>query len=445
MNLYRHQERALEETESFDRCAYYLDMGLGKTFVGSEKMWQLNTRVNLVICQKSKIEDWIEHFNQYYKEDYRILNLTVKADFQTFIHMVDDENSDDVVGMINYELAFRRSYLAHITGFTLMLDESSMIQNERAKRSKFILNMQPQNVILLSGTPIAGKYEKLWSQCRLLGWKITKSRFYDHYVVQDWIIDNDSGFRIPVVVGYKNVDHLKRKLAEYGAVFMTTDEVMDLPEQQDITIKVPTTPEYRKFLKDCVIDIDTKNLVEFKDDSDFYGTDVTPHAELIGDTALTKRLYARQLCGQYNRAKLDAFRDLLESTSDRLIVFYNFNEELNRLNTIAKQFTRHISTVNGSVKDLVAYENYTDSITFVQYQAGAMGLNLQKANKIVYFTLTDKSELFEQSKKRIHRIGQNKTCFYYYLLCRNSVETDILDTLKLRKDYTDALFEKYDS
>lgn len=445
MKLYRHQERALKETESFDRCAYYLDMGLGKTFVGSEKMWQLNTRVNLVICQKSKIEDWIEHFNQYYKEDYRVLNLTVKADFQTFIHMADDENSDDVVGMINYELAFRRSYLAHITGFTLMLDESSMIQNERAKRSKFILNMQPQNVILLSGTPTAGKYEKLWSQCRLLGWKITKSRFYDHYVIQDWIVDNDSGFRIPVVVGYKNVDHLKRKLAEYGAVFMTTDEVMDLPEQQDITIKVPTTPEYRKFLKDCVIDIDTKNLVEFKDDSDFYGTDVTPHAELIGDTALTKRLYARQLCGQYNRAKLDAFRDLLESTSDRLIVFYNFNDELNRLNTIAKQYTRHISIVNGSVKDLTAYEKYTDSITFVQYQAGAMGLNLQKANKIVYFTLTDKSELFEQSKKRIHRIGQNKTCFYYYLLCRNSIEIDILNTLKLRKDYTDALFEKYDS
>lgn len=437
MQLFPHQQKALDETQRFNRVAYYLDMGLGKTFVGSEKANSFPERIVLV-CQKSKIDDWIEHFRQYYP--LTVFDLTAKKQLEEFTGTVGK-----CVGVINYDLIFRRSYFAHISGFTLMLDESSMIQNESAKRSKFILDMQPQNVILLSGTPIAGKYEKLWSQCRLLGWRITKSRFYDHYVIQDWIVDNDSGFRIPVVVGYKNVDHLKRKLAEHGAVFMTTDEVMDLPEQQDITIKVPTTPEYRKFLKDCVIDIDTKNLVEFKDDSDFYGTDVTPHAELIGDTALTKRLYARQLCGQYNRAKLDAFRDLLESTSDRLIVFYNFNDELNRLNTIAKQYTRHISVVNGSVKDLTAYEKYTDSITFVQYQAGAMGLNLQKANKIVYFTLTDKSELFEQSKKRIHRIGQNKTCFYYYLLCRNSIEIDILDTLKLRKDYTDALFEKYDS
>ena len=80
------------------------------------------------------------------------------------------------------------------------------------------------------------------------------------------------------------------------------------------------------------------------------------------------------------------------------------------------------------------------SILFIQYQAGAMGLNLQKANKIVYFTPPLSSELFEQSKKRIHRIGQDKTCFYYYLTCKNSIEEKIYKTLKMRKDYTEALF-----
>ena len=71
-----------------------------------------------------------------------------------------------------------------------------------------------------------------------------------------------------------------------------------------------------------------------------------------------------------------------------------------------------------------------------------MGLNLQKANRIIYFTLTDKSELFEQSKKRIHRIGQSQTCFYHLLICKNSVEEDILRTLEMRQDYTDELFRK---
>ena len=73
-----------------------------------------------------------------------------------------------------------------------------------------------------------------------------------------------------------------------------------------------------------------------------------------------------------------------------------------------------------------------------------MGLNLQKANKIIYYSLPLSSELFEQSKKRIHRIGQEKPCFYYMMICKNSVEEKILAALEMRKDYTEKLFEKDD-
>ena len=69
-----------------------------------------------------------------------------------------------------------------------------------------------------------------------------------------------------------------------------------------------------------------------------------------------------------------------------------------------------------------------------------MGLNLQKANKIIYFTLPLSSELFEQSKKRIHRIGQEQACFYYVMLCKGTVEEQIFKTLEERKDFTDELF-----
>ena len=436
-----HQEEALNQTEQFNHCAYYLDMGLGKTFVGAEKMWQLNTRLNLVICQKSKIEDWVDHFNKYYSNDYSVLNLTIKTDFQTFLHMVDDENSDDVIGVINYDLVFRRSYLAHITGFTLMLDESSLIQNENAKRSKFILKLNPESVVLLSGTPTAGKYERLWSQLHLLGWNIGKKAFWNSYVDTEWI--DIGNFKREVVVGYKNVPHLKKKLAEHGCVFMKTDEVLTLPEQVEQNIYLKSTKEYRYFVKNGYLQLDTVNLVQFKDDSDFYGKDVTPRIELIGDNSLTKTLYARQLCGQYHKEKLEAFKDMLESTEDRVIVFYNFNEELNRLKKICEGLQREISFVNGSGRSMYAYEEISNSVTFIQYQAGAMGGNFQKANKIIYFTLPlgkGSCDLWEQSKKRIHRIGQDKPCFYYYLLVKGSFEEKNYSRLQEGKELTDELF-----
>lgn len=413
MQLFPHQQTALKETEQFNRVAYYLDMGLGKTFVGSEKAISFHLPI-VVICQKSKVQDWIEHFRQNY--NIGVFDLTNKKQLEEFSGTVGN-----FVGVINYDLVFRRSYFAHITGFTLVLDESSVIQNENTQRAKFILKMQPENVILLSGTPTAGKYEKLWSQLHLLGWSISKDLYYKQYVEMEWIEDHSSGFRIPHVVGYKNVDRLKMKLAQHGAIFMKSEEVFDLPEQVIIPIQSKATSEYRRFMRDAVITINGR--------------------EFIGDTILSKRTYARMMCSFLNRERVEAFKDLVQSTEDRLIVFYNFNDELTILK--AEIAERPISIVNGETKDLTAYENCGDSVTFVQYQAGAMGLNLQKANKIIYFSLTDRSELFEQSKKRIHRIGQQKTCFYYQMICPGSVEEAILETLEMRKDFTDELFKKY--
>jgi superfamily II DNA or RNA helicase len=51
MKLLPHQIDALERTKSFKRVAYYHDMGLGKTFVGAEKMHLLGNHTNLIICQ----------------------------------------------------------------------------------------------------------------------------------------------------------------------------------------------------------------------------------------------------------------------------------------------------------------------------------------------------------------------------------------------------------
>ncbi|MFI3236784.1 MAG: DEAD/DEAH box helicase [Lachnospiraceae bacterium] len=441
-----HQEQVLNSTDQYNRVAYYLDMGLGKTFVGAEKLWNLNNALNLLVCQKSKIDDWVDHFKKYYPKVI-VCNLTKKSEairFRTLVDTIDLYNTETVLGIINYELAFRRTYLNKLSKFTLMLDESSLICNENAKRSKFILKLNPESVVLLSGTPTAGKYEKLWSQITLLGWKISKKAFYRSYVDTTWVEDYGTGYKREVIVGYKNVEHLKKKLANIGAVFMKTDEVIELPEQIEQNIMLHITKDYKYFIKNNYLLLDTLNLKQWSgDDSDYYGEDTTPNIELVGDNGLTKMLYARQLCGQYHKEKLQALKDLVESTEDRIIIFYNFTEELNRMKNHLDELQRPYSVLNGKVKDLTAYENESDSITFIQYQAGAMGGNYQKANKMIYYTLPlgkGSCDLWEQSKKRIHRIGQAKPCFYYYLLVKGSVEENNLKSLKVGKDYTDELF-----
>ena len=390
----------------------------------------MNTRVNLVVCQKSKIKDWFNHFKDNYVDDcfdceksFFSFDLTTKEGFDAFIATAKNKSSQvKGVGFINYDLLFRRPELANLKDFTLLLDESSLIQNEQSKRTKFILNkLKPANIILLSGTPTGGKYEKLYSQLYLLGYKISKSTYWNEYV--NYYVDDRFGFPLKVIKGYKNVERLKRKMAEHGCFFKKTEEVFSLPEQQFINVNVPASKEYKKFHKTGIVKINE-------------------YETLIGDTTLTKLLYERQLCGMDSKEKLKALKDLLSSSEDRFIIFYNFNRELITIKEICLDLDKPTSLVNGDVKDLTNFENESNSVTLIQYQAGAMGLNLQKANKIIYFTPPLSSELFEQSKKRTHRIGQTKPCFYYQLICTGSVEENIYFNLAKRQDYTEKLFEK---
>jgi len=431
MKLYKHQVEALERTRNFNRVAYYHDMGLGKTFTGSEKLIQLNAAVNLVVCQKSKINDWLQHFQQYYNDTVITYDLTNKQEFEQFIAETKQPYFQFLyVGIINYDLVYRRPELLKLTGakyagFTLMLDESSLIQNEKTKRAKFVMKLKYDNLILLSGTPTSGRYERLYSQLKMLGYEIRKTAFFDMYVqshIETFGGWNAPAVKVKVIDGYKNVEHLKRKMRRLGCDFLKTNEVIDLPQQQFIPVRVPISKDYRKFGKSKIVEVEG--------------------VKLKGENVLTEMLYLRQLAGAYSTEKLQAFTDLLNSTDDGLIVFYSFDIELEKLKQAATDAERPISIINGSEKDLIAYNDNNNAVVLVQYQAGAMGLNLQKYNKIVYYTPPLSTELYEQSKKRIHRIGQSETCFYYQLICKNSIEPDIYKTLEMRRNYTDDLFKQ---
>ena len=414
--LYLHQLKALEQTEGLNKVAYYMDMGLGKTITGIEKMKSLHNKTNLIICQKSMIGMWTDEVLQQW-DNVTVYNLSKKREYELYFNDTDNIK----VGVINYDLVHRRKELNTLDQFTLLLDESSMIQNDNTKRTRAIMKLKYENLILLSGTPVNGAYEKLYSQIRMLGWNITKTKYWEDFI--DYVMLPVGLFSIKKVRGYHNIGKLKRKLRELGCVFMKSEDVYLLPEQIETNVKIPNISHYKTMLKD--------DYVKIK------GT------ELIGSTSVTKLLRLRQLCGIYNDHKTTALLDILEGTEDRVIVFYNFTSELEVLLEVVKKLERPICVFNGDNKDLKPFYTNDRCILFAQYQAGARGLNLQDSNKIIYYTLPLSSELYEQSKKRTHRLGQKRRCFYYNLLVENSIENEIFKSLQEKKDYTDELFRQH--
>lgn len=422
MQLFDYQRSALDRLHGKKRVAFYHDMGLGKTFTGAQKLLDETNAHSLVVCQKSKVTDWVDHFNE--NTPVAAFDASTKAGYAHLVKVIAHPNDyPQSVFVVNYDIIYRREELTKTHWGGVIFDESSLLQNEKSKRTKAALKISQLTdvLILLSGTPTDGKYERLWTQLKMLGWKISKSMYWKQYV--DYHVDTRQGFPIVTVRGYKQVDRLVSKMHDLGCDFLKTDEVLDLPEQTFVTVSCKQTPELKKFRK--------SGIVELAD-----GT------EIVGDSTFAALSGERLLAGALSKYKLDALKSILEGTSERVVVFYNFKAECDQISALCDLFDRPHCEINGYTNDLTEFER-DGCVCIVQYQAGAMGLNLQKARYTVYFSPPLSSSLFEQSKKRVHRVGQTQACTYYKLLTVGSVEFDIYKNLDMRRDYTDALFEKW--
>lgn len=419
IKLYPHQEKSLELAKPFKKVLFSLDLGLGKTFCATEKLKTIPFKYALVVVPKSLVNQWCKHMDKYYPQ-WNWIDFTAKKR-----KPIDKERPNVVV--VNYDLIFRRPELQNLykydKNWVLVLDEAVAISNPSAKRTKTIMKMKCDNLLMLSGSVSKGHAENLYTLVKMLGWDITKKEFWDRYIItKEW---QNSAMRFPIklIVGYKNQDELKQKMREMGTIFMKAEDTLQLPEQTFIDFGVNISKEYKVFKKDRIIALENGK-------------------ELVGDCSLSKLLCERLLCGAYSKDKINAFRDLLESTDKRVIVFYNFWEEYDRLVEVVKDLNRPLSAVNGKERDLDNYENCDDSVTLVNFFAGSSGLNLQKANIMVYFTPPLSAEHYVQSAKRIHRIGQEHNCRYYRMICENSVEEKIYASLKKGKDFIDYLYQE---
>lgn len=123
---------------------------------------------------------------------------------------------------------------------------------------------------------------------------------------------------------------------------------------------------------------------------------------------------------------------VLMDITDRLIVFYNYNYELDILKQIAEDLNREYWQWNGHTHENIP--NLKRWLYFVQYTAGSEGWNCTATNTILFYSLNYSYRTMEQAEGRIDRLN---TLFvdleYYTLSSRSNIERDIHKTI-LKKE-----------
>ena len=138
-------------------------------------------------------------------------------------------------------------------------------------------------------------------------------------------------------------------------------------------------------------------------------------------------------CTQY---RLQAIKDIW-AQHGRLIVFYNFDYELELLRSLADITTVH--EWNGHLHQEVPK---TDKwIYLVQWTAGAEGWNCIETNAMAFWSLTYSYKLWHQGHGRTDRLNTpHKRLFYYTLLSNSWIDLSILKSLREKRNFNERSF-----
>jgi len=275
---------------------------------------------------------------------------------------------------------------------TVIFDEAHYIANASSKRSKAAIKFcqVARQFILLTATPLPNGWRSGETYAILTGLARNKTDFVQRFEM----IDRSRGF--PLLLGYRNEDTLSRWWHSVSRPLERTG-ALKLPSK---SVPVTPTPTPKTLQR-------TKRAITQRLDDESEPLD-NPSALFT---------YLRQVPVT---ERMDALHNVLDGTDESVVVFYNFNTEREAIHTLlAKHFPeRPVYEQSGHASYLpprAEWDTLPPSVTLVQYQSGAQGIELTYASITVFLSPPTSWALYEQSRGRNLRHGQTKSVLFYHV------------------------------
>lgn len=137
----------------------------------------------------------------------------------------------------------------------------------------------------------------------------------------------------------------------------------------------------------------------------------------------------------HNR-KLEMLEDLIESANGQpVLIAYWFKHDKARI-------VEHLSSCGYAPRDIKDSSDITDwnagniPVALIHPASAGHGLNIQSGGHIlVWYGLTWSLELYQQTNARLWRQGQKQTVTIHHIICKDTVDEDVLAALD-NKDVT---------
>ena len=418
--------------------ALFLDCGLGKTITTltaiNELMYDSFEISKVLIIAplrvaqstwKEEIEKW-DHLNllRYSiavgDEKERLKALKQTSD----IYIINRENVDWLVTKSGIDFNFDM----------LIIDELSSFKSHTSKRFKSLLKIRPyfERVVGLTGTPSSNGLIDLWAEFRVLDLGERLGRYITHYRNEYFLPDKRNG---AVIFSYKPQpnaeERIYRRLADM-TISMKSTEYLKMPElilnELEINLDEEDQIKYKKFKKGMVMTIQEKEIDAINAASLSNKLIQLANGSIYDED---KKFY------EVHNKKLDKLEEIIESANGKpVLVAYWFKADKER---IEKRFkVREIKTAD----DIKQWNKGMIDLALIHPASAGHGLNLQSGGStLVWFSLIWSLELYQQTNARLYRQGQKNTVVIHHLITKNTIDEDIMKSLK-RKDKTQEALMK---
>lgn len=432
-------------------AALLMEMGTGKSLTAIAITGALSQagriRRVLIVAPISILGVWEEEFQKFAAFPYALAVLSGSSakKLDTLRHMTGTTLQ---VVVVNYESAWRlEKALTAWHPDLIIADEGHKIKTHNIAASKAMHRMgaKASYRLLLTGTVITNKAIDVFSQYKFLNPAIYGNSFY---AFRNRYFD---------MVGYGNHTPVLKKSMEselteklHSISYRATKaECLDLPETIDMIRQIELEPAalriYRGLVKESYAEL--------------------AGGEVTATNILTRLLRLSQLTGgflgndetaaveQVSAAKLSALEDILDGAvaeGKKLVIIARFIPEIKAICKLLEKRGLGYFCITGEVKNrdeqVARFQNEPEVMAFVgQIATAGLGITLTAASTMVFYSLDYSMSNFEQTKARIHRMGQRMPCTYLYLVARGTVDEKVLAALESKADLARTLVDDYRS
>lgn len=449
MQLFKHQQEALNRATQGNHAIFH-DCGAGKTCTAINiiKHWRdLGQGPALVICPLSIIESaWIADTITFAPE-LSITSLWHKPGAKKKAYQRQQLAKDYDIYVANFE-TFKAlfSELQQKRFSVLIVDESSKMKSHSAQITKALLSMagityrtktgatfKTDHIVphryVLSGTPAPNNEIEYWPQIKFItgaGNDVFNDNFYafrgmyffDKFknakgtLAQDWLIRKE--LKQDFMEAMQSVAHVVKK-----------EDAADLPDKLHETRGIELSKEEQKAYDTMKNDL----VLEFGSD------------EVLAANAMTEVMKLRQLTSGFiysdtgvhttGKSKLKELKDLLEEIGNKqVIIWANFKHEIKQILELLPNSAALWSGTHDREQVINDFKSGKIQYLIANPASAAHGLTFVNCNYAVYYSMNYSYELQKQSEDRIHRIGQNNKCTYFYLIANDTIDGLIYQAVK---------------